>query len=123
MIERIADAPPGVVALRAVGTVSAADYEDVMRPAIEAAIAEHGRARVVVELGPGFEGYSSGAALEDLKLGASHLTSWERCAIVTDNAGVADAVRVISLLLPGQFAAFPVAELDRAIAWAAGDGG
>jgi hypothetical protein len=121
MIEPIEGAPAGVVAMRAVGRISGQDYETVLRPAIDAALAEHGRARVVLELGPDFEGYSADAAWEDLKLGAAHLSSWERCAVVTDHAFVGDAVRVIGLLMPGSFEAFPVAELDAAMRWAASD--
>ena len=44
MVEPIEGAPAGVLAFRAVGTVEAADYENVLRPAVEAAIGEHGKA-------------------------------------------------------------------------------
>jgi hypothetical protein len=123
MIEPIEGAPRGVVAMRAVGRISGDDYETVLRPAIDAAIDEHGKARIVLELGPAFEGYSADAAWEDMKLGAAHLSSWERCAVVTDHAGIGDAVRVIGLLMPGTFKAFPVADLEAAMSWAAAETG
>ena len=68
MLEPIADAPAGVLALKAVGRVDGADYESVLTPAIEAAVAERGKIRIVLELGSEFEGYSPAAAWEDLKL-------------------------------------------------------
>jgi SpoIIAA-like len=68
MIERIQEAPAGVIAFRAVGKVVAADHESVLRPAIEAAVTEHGKIRIVFELGPEFDGYSAGAVWEDMKL-------------------------------------------------------
>lgn len=69
MIERIEGAPAGVLAFRAVGKLEAADYETVLAPAIEATIAEHGKVRLVYELGAAFDGYWAGAALEDTSCG------------------------------------------------------
>jgi hypothetical protein len=56
MLEPIPGAPPGVIAVRAVGTVSAVDYDNVIKPAIESVLAEHGKIRFVYELGPEFTG-------------------------------------------------------------------
>lgn len=119
MIERIEGAPAGVLAFRAVGKVEAADYEDVLTPAIDAGIAEHGTVRLVYELGPEFEGYSAGAAWEDVKLWTPALTKWERCALVTDHRLMADAIRAFGMLMPGEVKVFPVMALDAALAWAA----
>lgn len=58
MIESI-DAPAGVVAFKAVGRVEASDYEDILKPALEQAIAGGRKARVVFVLGPEFDGYST----------------------------------------------------------------
>jgi len=118
MIEPIEGAPESVLAFRAVGRIEAADYETVLRPAVEAAIADHGRVRLVYELGPEYESYSAGAGWEDMKLGVSHLSKWERCAVVTDHAVMADAVRAFGLLMPGEVKVFAVAALDDALAWA-----
>jgi hypothetical protein len=120
MIQNIADAPEGVLALRAVGKVDAADYRTVLEPAIERAVADHGKVRLVFEIGPEYEGHSVGAAWEDMKLGTGHLSAWQRCAVVTDHGGIAGAVRVFSVFMPGEVRIFPVGELDRALAWAAG---
>lgn len=118
MIERIEGAPPDIVALKAVGDVHASDYRDVFEPAIEAAIAEHGKVRVVYELGPEFNGYSAGAAWEDLRLGGAHLSKWERVAVVTDHTLIRDAVLAFRIFMPGSVKVFSVSELDGAMAWA-----
>src|SRR5262249_34676258 len=91
VIERI-DAPEGVVAFKAVGTVEAADYGDVLAPAVEEAMAGGKKVRIVFVLGPEFSGYSAGAAWEDAKLWAPHLTGWERCAVVTDHTFLGDTI-------------------------------
>ena len=120
MLEAIPDAPDGLVAIRAVGTVTAEDYDRVLKPAVEQALADHGKVRLVYELGPEFTGYSAGAAWEDLRFGASYLSKWERCAVVTDHSALADAVRAFGVLMPGEIRVFPVASLAAALAWAAG---
>ena len=51
MIEPIEDAPAGVLAFKAIGKVEAADYEQVLTPAIDRAIAAGGKVRLVYELG------------------------------------------------------------------------
>ena len=76
MIEPIEGAPPGVLAFKAVGKVEAADYEQVLTPAIDKAIAGGGKVRLVYELGQEYDGYSVGAAWEDMKLWTPHLRSW-----------------------------------------------
>ncbi|HEY7660794.1 MAG TPA: STAS/SEC14 domain-containing protein [Actinomycetota bacterium] len=119
MIEPIDGAPSGILAFKAVGTVEASDYEGVLTPAIEAAIAEHGKVRLVYELGPEYEGYSAGAAWDDLKLWMPHLSTWERCAVVTDHTMMADAIRLFRPIMPGDIKVFPVSELDDALTWAA----
>jgi len=121
MIEPIEQAPDGVLAFRAVGKIEAADYETVLTPAIEAAIAKHGKIRFVYELGPEYEGYSAGAAWEDMKLWAPHLTKWERCAVVTDHRMMADTIRAFAIIMPGEMKVFPVSGLADALSWAAAE--
>ena len=119
MLERMADIPSNVIGIRATGSVSAEDYDRVLKPAIDAALGAGEGIRLVYELGPGFEGYSPGAAWEDLKLGTGYLRAWERCAVVTDHALLSDVIRGFGVLMPGEIRVFPVAELETAIAWAA----
>ena len=118
MIELLA-APDRVVAFKAIGHVEASDYEEVLKPALERSIAEGGKARVVFVLGPEFEGYSAGAVWQDLSLWGPHLTSWERCAIVTDHSTLAGAMRFFGAVMPGTMKVFPTSATTDALAWAA----
>ena len=123
MIRLLRHMPPGVLGLEAVDDVEKEDYEDVILPAVEAAIAEHGKVRLVYVLGPEFDDYEGEAVWEDLKLGGRHPTSFERVAVVTNARWAGPAVKVASLLVPGQARAFPLAQLDEAKSWAAADVG
>jgi len=119
MIRLLPDMPAGVLGLEAIDDVEKEDYEDVIVPAVNAAIAEHGKVRLLYVLGAEFDDYEGGAVWEDLKLGARHPASFERVAIVTDARWAGPAIRVFSVLLPGQARAFPLAQLESAKRWAA----
>ncbi|HET7350798.1 MAG TPA: STAS/SEC14 domain-containing protein [Marmoricola sp.] len=119
MIRILSEMPAGVVGLEAIDDVEEEDYRGVLIPTVEAAIAEHGKVRLVYVLGREFDDYEGGAVWEDLKLGARHFSSFERIAVVTDAKWVAPAIKVLSVLLPGQSRAFPLAGLEDAKGWAA----
>lgn len=119
MIKLLRGMPAGVLGLQAIDDVEEEDYRNVVVPAVEAAIAEHGKVRLVYVLGPEFDEYEGEAAWEDLKLGVRHPASFERIAIVTDARWAARMVRIFSVLLPGQARAFPLADLEAAKSWAA----
>jgi hypothetical protein len=123
MIRLLSHMPAGVLGLEAIDDVEREDYENVILPAVEQSIAEHGKLRLVYVLGPAFDDYEGEAVWEDLKLGARHPGSFERMAIVTNARWAGPAVKVLSILWPGQARAFPLAELESAKRWAAEQSG
>ena len=123
MIRLLGNMPAGVLGLEAIDDVEKEDYEAVILPAINAAIAEHGKVRLVYVLGPEFDDYEGDAVWEDLKLGVKHPASFERIALVTDASWAGPALKVFSVLWPGQARAFPLADLESAKRWAAADAG
>jgi hypothetical protein len=59
-----------------------------------------------------------------MKFAARHPTSYERVAVVSDEDWLRPALRVLSVLVPGQLRAFPIAQLAEAKEWlATADGG
>lgn len=123
MIRLLGDMPAGVLGLEAVDDVEKEDYENVIVPAVKQAVAEHGKVRVVYVLGPEFDEYEREAVWEDLKLGVSNPAAFERMAIVTDARWAGPAVKIFSVLWPGQARAFPLSDLESAKRWAAEDVG
>lgn len=122
MIEPIEGAPEGVLAFKAVGEVHSEDYDTVLDPAVKGVIDAGRKVRLVYVLGDDFEGFSTGAAWEDTKLGMGHLTSWERMAVVTDTDWIEHAVKLFGWMVPGKVKVFDDDDLDDAMAWAAADG-
>ena len=69
MLRSLPDLPPGVIGFEAIGEVTADDYREVLRPAVEGTAAA-GPLRIVLrEWDPEFTGYASGAYWEDTKMG------------------------------------------------------
>ena len=119
MIRLLGGMPVGVLGLEAIDDVEEEDYRNVVVPAVDAAIAEHGKVRLVYVLGPEFDDYEGEAVWEDLKLGVRNPASFERVAVVTDARWAGAALKVFSVLWPGQMRAFPLRELEDAKRWAA----
>ena len=117
MLERIEDLPEGVIGFRATGELTADDYDRVLIPAVEQALEEHEKVRMLYVLGDGFEGVTSGAMWDDTKLGMAHITKWEKLALVSDVDWLRHAVVLLGYLMPGHMKAFTTAELDDARAW------
>jgi hypothetical protein len=117
MFQLIDTMPDGVVAVRAVGRVSAQDYQTVLTPAIERATSGGRKARLYLELGTGFEGYDASAIVADARMGVGHLASFERIAVVTDTDWVRHAVQLFGPLIPGEVRVFPVSGASDARAW------
>lgn len=121
MLELLDNLPDKVIGVRASGWVSAGDYTNVLAPAVDATVARHGKVRVVYQIGPDFAGFTPGAMWDDMKVGLSHFRAWEKIAVVTDVAWVAGTMQFFFFALPFPTRVFPLAELQQAVDWAAGD--
>jgi SpoIIAA-like len=119
MLTLIEDLPETVVGVEAHGKVTSEDYERLLAPAVEAAMANtpDGRIRLLYVVGHEFPDYTAGAAWEDAKLGLGHVRSWERIAIVGDADWLRHAVHGFGWLMPGEIRVFALEQLDSARAW------
>jgi len=119
MIQIIEGAPVGVLAFKAVGEVRAKDYEDVLKPAFERALAGGRKIRLVLEIGPEYAGSSGGVAWGDLGVVFPHLGKCERCAVVTDRDWVERAAKRFGWMMRGRLRVFTIGQMTAAMAWAA----
>jgi SpoIIAA-like len=122
VLSLIEDLPQGVVGVEAQGVVSAGDYEAVLVPALEAAIANSpdGKASVLYVAGHEFPDYTVGALWQDTKFGFGHMRAWRRIAIVTDADWLHKAVHALAWLIPGEAHVFPTEDVHAARAWVIG---
>ena len=119
MIRILDGMPSGVLGAEAGGKLSAADYTEVLAPALAEATKDNGKLRVVLIFVEAFDGMEPGALWQDLTMGIREWTAWERIALVTDHKWMRDGLRMFAWAIPGQAKAFESSERDAAIAWAA----
>ena len=118
MIERLENLPAGVLGFRADGQISASDYTDVLKPAIDAVLQRDEDVRIVIEFGD-WSGMSGGALWEDLKMGIERLTKWKKIALVTDVEWMRRATDLFGWMTPGDVKTFKASERDAAVLWLA----
>jgi hypothetical protein len=118
MLTEIVDLPDAVIGFEVAGELEAADYRDVLLPAVQRA-ASNGDVRIVIVF-PKFDGISGGALWQDLKMGVEHWRGWKRIALVTDVEWMIHGTHWFGWMTPGELKQFPLAERAEAIAWAAG---
>jgi hypothetical protein len=117
VIEHLSNFPANVVAFRCEGRLTKADYDSVLVPAVEKALATHKNLRLYYETARDFEGVDLGAAWEDFKIGMEHLPRWERFAIVTDVVWITHTMKLFSFLMPGVMRFYATADSAQARAW------
>jgi hypothetical protein len=123
MVERITDMPEGTIGFRVDGDVEREDYTELMRPALEEAMASGQPLRTLYVI-EDLDDMEAGALWEDSKLGFDlgirHHKQWERSAIVTDIEWMARATKLFAWMIPGKARVYPLAELEDAKRWVAG---
>ena len=120
MLKQLADMPPGSVGFEAVGDVDDDDFERTVEPVLRRIIAEGGKVRLLYLLGVRLREYEADALKEEMAFAAHHPTAYERVAVVSDEEWLRPALRVLSVLVPGQLRGFRVADLQAAKSWVAG---
>jgi hypothetical protein len=123
MVERMSDMPEGTLGFRVDGDVEREDYTDILRPALEEAMRSGDNLRTLYLL-EDLDDIEGGALWEDMKLGfdlgVRQRERWERSAIVTDIEWMARATKLFAWMIPGEARVYPLAELEDAKRWVAG---
>jgi len=117
MIEEVSGRPDGTLEFKFSGKIAGNDYDTVLTPAIERALENHDAIRLLVQIGPGFEGYTLDAAWDDSRLGLKHWSGFDRVAVVTDVGWLRTTMKALSFALPCPVMTFGLNELDDARRW------
>ena len=97
------------------GRVSRAEFDDVAAR-LEAAIARHGKLRVL-EVVKSFGGIEPSAFWADLRFGLRHLNHFSRCAVVSDKRWIETFAKGVDKLIPCEIRHFPPDQIAAARAW------
>ncbi len=115
--------PPHTLGLRAGGTITAAEYRTYVTQPVRERLAAGERLNVLFTTTPDFTGMDLGAIWEDTKaagsFGLTHLHSWGRIALVSDNEWLRRGVSAFGWLTPGELRMFGADELEAAKTWIA----
>ncbi|MCB1313381.1 MAG: STAS/SEC14 domain-containing protein [Sedimentitalea sp.] len=117
MIEVTPGRAEASIDVRMTGKLTAKDYEDVLAPALQAALETHDRVKVLVQIGPGFDGFEAGALWSDAKLGLSHWRGFDRVAVVTDVDWIEHTMKIFGFAMPCPVRVFDLDEVDEARRW------
>lgn len=99
------------------GDVRQSDYEQVLIPAVETALAEKDRIRILAIFDADFSGFDLGAAWADTRMGLSHWRGFDRVAVATDVGWIKIAMRAFAPVAPCPVQAFSLAEAGQARRW------
>lgn len=117
MLELLNDLPDRVVGVKAIGEVTAQDYQDTLVPAVEEKLARHRRVRLLYVLGEAFTGFTGAAAWEDAKIGMRHFASFERIAVISDAEWIQHMMKAFGFVIPGEVRVYPQSGFDEARSW------
>ena len=120
MLRRIPDVPEGIDALTAVGTLTRQDYEQSIEPILDEARRSGRRIRLLIEIGPEYDGYTAGALWEKTAhsfRSPSLLRLLDGYAVVSDLRWLHEWSHLTAFLLPFPLRVFGNDERADAIAW------
>lgn len=120
MLKRIHDVPEGIQALTAVGTITGDDYAQTIEPILDEARRTGHRIRLLLEVGPDYDGYTADAAWEKTAtvFGSSLLLRlFDGYAVVKDRHWLLELSHVTGFLLPFPLRVFDTEHREEAIAW------
>lgn len=100
------------------GEIVHEDYDEVLSPAVDAAVRHSGKINFLYRIGPDFQGFGARAMWDDARLGVSHWRDFRRIAVVTDSDWLGGAVRAFMAMMPAEVRVFSLAEENAARAWA-----
>lgn len=117
MLKRIIDLPDDVLGVEASGEVTAEDYQTVLVPELEDKLQKIKKVRLLYVLGETFEGFTRAAVWQDTKVGLTHLTRFDRIAVVSDVDWIRNSIKVFGFAMPGEVRVFAIEDQRDAREW------
>lgn len=117
---QIINAPPNVVAFRALGEVTTEDYRTIIAPAVKRLVEQIDQINFLFLIDTELENFTATAWLEDAFIGLKNFGKWNRAAIVTDSERAISFTNAFSYVMPGEFKGFRKESFDQALYWVQG---
>ena len=117
MIEILPRSHDNIIGVKAIGKVTASDYENILIPRLDDLLATHEKMRFLYYVGSEFEGFEAGAAWDDAKYYEGHRDSFDKIAVVTDAKWLEWASKFGGIFVHGEIKTFHTDQLDEAWEW------
>jgi SpoIIAA-like len=106
-----------ILIISATGKLTDQDYKEVLIPRLEAIIREHGKARLLLDMGDKFHGWEPAAAWDDARFGLAHRNDFEKMGVVGGPKWVEWALKIGAVAISGEIKNFPSSEREAAMRW------
>jgi hypothetical protein len=106
-----------VLILEAEGKLTDQDYKDLVIPRLESIIREHGKARLLLDMGDDFQGWQWKAFWDDAWFGLTHRRDFEKMAVLADRRWVQWALKAGALVIQGELRTFSPSQRAEAHHW------
>jgi hypothetical protein len=116
MLEILPESQANILGVKATGTLTRGEFQEVLVPRLKAIIQEHGQVRVLFSLHEDIQGWDL-EALEQDGFGRQHLKAFQRVAVVGASWQVSLQMKLIAFLISGEVRNFSRAELPEAWTW------
>lgn len=103
-----------VVGIELSGKVTRDDYINTLIPVFNRVIAEHGKARALIDFADDFSGYEVKALWEDARYGFKHMKQFEKCAVINAPFWANFAIKVMDKITKCKSKVFDKHDRDRA---------
>lgn len=115
MIRILPRSQGNVVGIECSDLITPEDYTQILIPAFNRVLAEHGKIRLLLEFSANFSGYSMGALAADIKYGVKHARNFERWAMINGPGWAKWLLQIIDTTTSCRCKSF--SKIDRDKAW------
>ncbi len=117
MIEIMSESSGSVLAVKATGILTDADYKEIWIPGMEEIIKQFGKVKVLLYMTEDCSGWQLHAARDDAVFGRKNRRHFEKVAVVSASKWVEWGTRLAAYLIEGEARTFPEDQLQEALDW------
>ncbi|MBW1781626.1 MAG: STAS/SEC14 domain-containing protein [Deltaproteobacteria bacterium] len=117
MLKVLPESEGNILVLNAVGKLTDHDYKEVLIPRLESIIGEHGKARLLIDMGDEFHGWEAAALWDDARFGLTHRNDFDKMGVIGGPKWVEWGLKLGAMAMGGEIRSFSVNEREEAMSW------
>lgn len=117
MIKVLPESNRNILILKAEGKLTDQDYKDVLIPRLDSIIREHGKARLLLDMGEDFHGWEAAAFWDDARFGLAHRNDFEKVGVIGAPRWVEWGMKLADMVVSGETRSFSPGQREEALNW------